>query len=241
MTVHQKDAALTRRQTVILKQAQETGFVTIEALAVQFGVSAQTVRRDIIALSNDGRLQRFHGGAGPVGAVESARLDYGAKRQLAQSEKAAVGRKAAERIPDGASLYLDVGTTIEACARELARRPGFRVFTNSMRAAMAFDPTEHQVYVLGGRMAGKDGSLIGDEVTRFLRDVQLDFALIACSAIDGDGRVMDFDLSKIAVKKAAIAAADSALLLATASKIGRTALGVIGETAHFDAVLTETS
>lgn len=239
MTLHRKDSPLTDRQSVILREVAESGYVTIEALAARFGVSAQTVRRDIIALSNTGRLQRFHGGAGPMGSTEAARLDYDAKREIGRPEKAVIGRRAAAMVPDGAAVYLDVGTTVEACARELARRRGFIVFTNSMRAAMLFDPQDHEVHVLGGRMAGRDGSLVGESVVDMLRAVRLDVALIACSAVDEAGRVMDFDLSKIAVKRAAMAASRRSLLLATRSKFGRSALGTLGELDGFDAVVTE--
>jgi len=180
-------------------------------------------------------------GAGPIGTAEAARLDYGAKREIGRPGKAVVGRKAAAMVPDGAALFLDVGTTIEACARELARRGGFTVFTNSMRAAILFDPQNHEVHVLGGRMAGRDGSLVGENVIETLRNVQLDVALIACSAVDDSGRVMDFDLAKIAVNRAAMAASRRSFLLATHSKFRRSALGRIGTLEDFHVIVTEDS
>lgn len=232
---------LSPRQSVVLNRVLSSGFVTIEALAEEFGVSAQTVRRDIIALSEQGLLQRFHGGAGPVEAMEAARLDHGAKREVARVEKQIVGERAAAAIPDGASVFLDVGTTIECCAARLALRPGFRIFTTSIRTAMLFDPDAHEVNVIGGRLSGRDGSLTGEEVILFLRDLQIDYALIACSAVDDSGRVMDFNTSKIAVKKAAMAAASTSYLLSTRSKFGRTAISTIAPLSRFEAVFTEDS
>lgn len=216
----------------------QSGFATIEALSERFGVSAQTVRRDIIALSDAGRLQRFHGGAGPVEGEEATRLDYSAKRQINRPEKGAIGKAAAALVPDRATVYLDVGTTVEACAGYLAQRRGFTIFTNSMPAAVKFDPAEHQVFVLGGRMAGRDGSLVGSDAVEMLRSVQLDYALIACSGIDPAGRVMDFDLEKIAIKKAAMASAGQSHLLATQSKFGRTALAMICERDRFASIVS---
>ena len=239
MTAIDPGSHLSRRQTAILDRVVAQGYVTIEALAAEFGVSAQTVRRDIIALSDSGRLQRFHGGAGPAEATEAARLDHMVKRDLARPAKIEVARRAAGLIPDGAALFLDVGTTLETCARELSRRDGFTIFTTSMRAAMAFDPARHAVHVLGGRMAGRDGSLVGEDTIRQLASIRLDVALIACSAVDETGRVMDFDLSKIAVKQAAMAASARSLLLSTRSKFNRTALGKVADLADFGAVVTE--
>jgi DeoR family transcriptional regulator, glycerol-3-phosphate regulon repressor len=239
MTVQHTAPPLSQRQSAILDRVMANGYVTIEALAVEFGVSAQTVRRDIIALSETGRVQRFHGGAGPADATEAARLDHAAKRELGKPAKTEVARKAAALIPDGAALFLDVGTTVETCARELARRDGFTIFTTSMRAAMAFDPNRHAVYVLGGRLAGKDGSLVGEDTVQKLASIHLDLALIACSAIDEAGRVMDFDLSKIAVKQAAMAASARSMLLSTRSKFGRTALGKVAHIDDFGVVVTD--
>ncbi|UWQ94551.1 DeoR/GlpR family DNA-binding transcription regulator [Rhodobacteraceae bacterium M385] len=239
MTNHDSNLTLSERRTNILETVEQSGFATIETLAERFRVSAQTVRRDIIALANAGRLQRFHGGAGPVDQAEAARLDYSAKRNIARPEKQIVGRRAAKLIPDGATLYLDVGTTIEACAVELAKRPSFTVFTNSMPAAMKFDPAHHQVHLLGGRMAGRDGSLVGAEIVDRLRNVLLDYALIACSAIDQDDRVMDFDVDKIAIKQAALQSARHPFLLATRSKFNRTALAVVASVEDFDQVISE--
>lgn len=225
------------RQQRILDLTEANGFVTIESLAEAFGVSAQTIRRDIIALAEAGRLQRFHGGAGPSGPVETLRLDHGQKERIGVEDKRLVAEAAAARIPDGASLYLDVGTTVEMTARAVSGREGLRVFTNSMRAALAFDPARHDVNVIGRRVAGKDGSLVGEETIVALQGLRLDFALIGCSAIDADGRVMDFNLSKIAVKKAAMAAAGRRLLLAQPDKFGRTALSTIAMVGEFDEII----
>jgi len=230
-------AAFSERQQQILSMTERFGFVTIESLAEEFGVSAQTVRRDIIALSDAGHLQRFHGGAGAIGASETLRLDHGHKQQLSVEDKVRVAQRAAALIPEGASLFLDVGTTMEMTAQALNERPGFRLFTNSMRAALAFDPLRHEVNVLGRRVAGRDGSLVGEEIMIALQGLRVDYALIACSGIDNEGRVMDFDLSKIAVKKVAMGAANRRFLLASPSKFGRTALSTIAMLSEFDQVI----
>ncbi len=229
--------ALSSRQERILGLTEKQGFVTIDNLARAFGVSAQTIRRDIIALSEAGRLQRFHGGAGPVDAQETLRLDHHQKTHISVEAKRKVAERTATVIPDGASVFIDVGTTMEFTAEALDRRSGLRVFTNSVRAALAFDPARHDVNVLGGRMSGRDGSLTGEEIIAALHGLHFDYALIACSGIEENGRVMDFDMSKIAVKKAAMAAARQSFLLATPSKFGRSALAMIAKLSEFNRVI----
>jgi DeoR family transcriptional regulator, glycerol-3-phosphate regulon repressor len=241
MTLKPPLSELSARQKRILETTEKRGFVTIERLAEEFDVSTQTVRRDIIFLSEAGHLQRFHGGAGAIGRSETLRLDHSRKEHLSVADKESVAEEAAKLISDGASLFLDVGTTAEFTARRLNNRNGLTVFTNSIRAALAFDPKRHHVTVLGGRMAGKDGSLVGEEIVMELNGLRIDYALIACSGVDAKGRVMDFDLSKIAVKKAAMIAASEKLLLATPNKFNRTALSTIAMLSEFDLVVDGTN
>lgn len=240
MTPDDQRTQLNARQNEILTRTEASGFVTIEGLAEEFGVSAQTVRRDIIFLSEAGLLQRFHGGAGVIGQSETLRLDHQHKSGIAVDDKVRVAEAAVALLAEGASVFMDVGTTIEMTATVLNRRPGFRIFTNSMRVALAFDPAQHDVNVLGRRVEGRDGSLVGEEIMLSLAALRVDYALIACSAVDNEGRVMDFDLSKVAVKKAAMTAAAKKFLLATPSKFGRTALSAFADLSDFDAVIDGT-
>lgn len=233
------DRPISERQREILSLAESQGFVTIENLAQRFQVSAQTVRRDIIALDEAGLLQRFHGGAGSNERVETMRLGHAHKKDLSPDAKRRIAERAAALVHDGATLFLDVGTTIEAAAEALNRRKGLRVFTNNLRAALQFEPALHDVHVLGGTLSGRDGSLTGGGVVTALSGLNLDFALIGCSGIEPSGRVMDFDLNKIEVKKTAMRIARTSLLLADASKLGRSALAEIAPRSAFREVIIE--
>ena len=247
------DPPLSERQEEILRRVEVRGFVTVDALAEAFGVSAQTVRRDIIALDAAGLLQRFHGGAGPGNASrapgdpshdgdEAFRLAHGRKRMLEVESKRIIAAKAAEMVPDGAALFLDVGTTVEAAAAALNARSGLQVFTNSMRAALRLDPSRHAVRVLGGRVSGTDGSLAGEEAVEMIARLDLDWAILACSAVSEGPlgpRAMDFDLGKIAVKRAAMAAAHRTALLVARAKFDRRGRVEIAPLSAFDRVCTE--
>ncbi len=247
------DPPLTERQEEILRRVEARGFVTVDALAEAFGVSAQTVRRDIIALDAAGLLQRFHGGAGsgdgtrapgdpaPEGD-EALRLAHGRKRVLEVESKRIIAARAADMVPDGAAVFLDVGTTVEAAAAALNARSGLQVFTHSMRAALRLDPARHAVRVLGGQVSGTDGSLAGEEVVEMLARLDLDWAFLGCSAVSEGPlgpRAMDFDMRKIAVKRAAMAAAHRTALLVARTKFDRRGRVEIAPLSAFDRVCTE--
>ena len=103
-----------RANARFLEAVRARGFATIESLAAHFDVSAQTVRRDIIQLDEQGLLKRFHGGAGAIEAP--GRYSYSQKKQLQSSAKARIGKTLANLVADDASVFLDVGTTVEAAA-----------------------------------------------------------------------------------------------------------------------------
>jgi DeoR family glycerol-3-phosphate regulon repressor len=79
------------------------------------------------------------------------------------------------------------------------------------------------VHVTGGLIQGPDGSLVGEDATAAIARFRLDWALIASSGFDPDGSAMDFDALKVGVKRAMIARARRAMLIADASKFARTA------------------
>lgn len=227
------------RQQRILAVVRARGFATIEALARELDVSAQTVRRDIIRLDEVKLLQRFHGGAGLRDSA--VRVGYAEKRVQAAEAKDRIGQRVAELVPDGTSVFLDVGTTAEAVARALGeRRRGLKIFTNGMAAArlLAEFPT-NEVFVLPGHVRGPDGSLTGEATVAAIGEFRADFAVVAVSGFDTDGAPMDFDLGKIAVKRAMAARARRTILAADSSKFERQATARIAPLAQFRTLVAE--
>jgi len=227
-----KQTGLSERQSRILEIVQGRGFATIEQLSAVFAVSAQTIRREVIRLDAARLLQRFHGGAGIAG--DSVRLGYRSKQEVAIGSKARVGRAVADLVPDGASIYLDVGTTVEAVATALVGRPLGMVWTNSMSAAAILGQSRQaEIYVTGGLVRGGDGSLVGDAATKALAPIAVDFAVIGCSGFAPDGSPTDFDPQKVAIKQAAIDNARAAIIAVDSSKFDRMAVMRIAPLSSF--------
>ncbi|TMV66868.1 DeoR/GlpR transcriptional regulator, partial [Thioclava sp. BHET1] len=99
------------RHAEILKLAREQGKVVVEDLASHFGVTLQTIRRDLAELCDSRQLTRVYGGAVLSSGV--ANIGYEERRALYSEEKERIGRLCAEAIPDDASLFLNIGTTTE--------------------------------------------------------------------------------------------------------------------------------
>lgn len=139
----------TFRQPEILEIARAEGKVVVEDLAERFGVTVQTIRRDLTELADAGRLERVHGGAVLPSGVSN--IGYEDRRGLNEEAKRAIARACAREIPDGASIFLNIGTSTEAVARELLSHRDLMAVTNNMNVANILVANPHcEIVVAGG-------------------------------------------------------------------------------------------
>ena len=231
--------SLSPRQSDILDLARQTGRVSVDDLATGFGVTVQTIRRDLGDLCDAGLLARTHGGAMlPSGVTNIA---YAERRRLSAAAKEAIGRAAAALIAPGASLFLNIGTTTEAVARALIDTPNLMVVTNNINVAqiMGAHPSA-EVIVTGGRLRRADGGLTGDMAVETIRQFKVDVAVIGGSALDQEGDILDFDPDEVRVSRAIVSQARAAMLVADGGKLARTAPVRIANLRDLDRWVTDT-
>lgn len=226
------------RQSEILAMARATGRVAVEDLAQRFGVTVQTIRRDLEVLCGAGQLDRVHGGALARGGV--ANIEYGQRARMNAAAKAAIAKACAAAIPDNSSVVLNLGTTTEAVARGLLHHRNLTVVTNNMNVAniLAANPG-CEVIVAGGALRRSDGGLVGALTVQMFQQFKVDIAVIGASAVDGDGDLLDYDLSEVRVSKAILETAREAWLVADASKFRRVAPVRLASLGDLGAVFTD--
>jgi len=226
------------RQAEIVQLARDNGRVLVEELALRFDVTPQTIRKDLNDLCNMRLLSRVHGGALFPSGVEN--VQYEARRKIAAAEKEAIGRAAADLIPEGASLFVNIGTTTEAVANALIDRKGLMVITNNINVAnrMRSFP-EAEVVIAGGVVRSSDGGIVGEAAVDFIRQFKVDYAVIGVSAIDPDGALLDFDYREVKVAQAIIANTRHVILVADSTKFERTAPVRIGHLSQVNTFITD--
>ena len=227
------------RQAGVLDTVRELGTVTVEALAERFGVTLQTVRRDVKLLSDAGLLARFHGGVRlPASTTEN--IAYRARQQLNEDAKRRIARAVARQVPDGCSLILNIGTTTEAIARELLGHHGLRVITNNLNvAAILSDNTDCELIVAGGLVRSRDRGITGEATVEFIAQFRVDIGLIGISGIEADGTLRDFDYREVKVAQAIIRASRQVWLAADHSKFNRPAMVEVGRLDQVDSLFTD--
>jgi DeoR family transcriptional regulator, glycerol-3-phosphate regulon repressor len=216
--------AINPRQLAILQAVREQGSVKTDTLAEQFGITLQTARRDIQRLTEAGELERFHGGV--RAANSSTRNTTYTERQRTQAQaKQDIARLVAATIPDGASLFMNIGTTVEAVASELLHHHGLRVVTNNLHVARILAANPHcEVVVTGGTVRHEDLGVVGEAALGFIRQFKVDIGLIGISGIDEDGTLRDYDMREVMVARAIVEQSRQIWLVADHSKFGRPAM-----------------
>lgn len=130
----------TQRHDAIIELVRLQGYVSTEELVEHFEVSPQTIRRDLNDLAEQNKIQRHHGGAAlPSSSVNAA---YHDRKIMWSDEKARIAQHVASQIPDGATLFIDIGTTPEAVAHALVNHKNLRVVTNNLNVATLLMPKE---------------------------------------------------------------------------------------------------
>lgn len=228
----------TFRHSEILDIARREGKVTVEGLAEHFGVTLQTIRRDLTDLADDGRLERVHGGA--VLPSGTTNIGYEERRSLNPSAKAAIARACAARIPNDISLFLNIGTSTEAVAQELVQHQNLMVVTNNMNVAniLVANPA-CEIIVTGGNLRRSDGGLVGNLATETIRKFKFDLAVIGCSALDHEGDLLDFDIQEVSVSQAILRQSRKTFLVADQTKFARKAPARIASLADLDMFFTD--
>ncbi len=227
------------RQADLLDEVRARGSITVEALAERFGVTLQTVRRDVKLLADEGLLARFHGGV-RVPASTTENIAYRQRQQLNANAKQRIARAVAKAVPEGCSLILNIGTTTEAVARELLRHKGLRVITNNLNvAAILSDNPDCEVIVAGGVVRSRDRGIVGEATVDFITQFKVDIGLIGISAIESDGTLRDFDYREVKVAKAIIEHSREVWLAVDHSKFNRPAMVELARLDQIDALFTD--
>lgn len=229
---------LTIRKPEILAMARRNGKVTVDGLVEHFGVTPQTIRRDLTELAEAGELERVHGGA--ILPSSTVNIAYHERQVLHRASKVDIARSCARQIPNDCAIFLNIGTTTEAVATELLNHQGLLVVTNNINIANILSAsTQINVIVTGGQLRRSDGGLIGDLAQNTINQFRFDYAVIGCSALRQNGDLMDFDVQEVSVSKTIIRQSDHVMLVADHSKFDRKAPAFVASMKNIATVITD--
>ena len=235
-------ALLPGRQQDILRRALTLKVVRVKDLAAEFGVHEMTVRRDLDALCEAGKLSRVHGGARLLDQT-SQELSHQLRAGQNVDAKERIARAALELIQDGDTVALDASTTCLALARLLPSLHGngrqVQAIACSLDAANALAAGGVPFLMVGGNFHAPARSFVGAFFMDTMQRLHPDRVFFSAKAYTPDTGFTDPHLPEVGAKQALVRSGGSAVALLDSSKFGRRALATIATHANVDVVVTD--
>jgi DeoR/GlpR family transcriptional regulator of sugar metabolism len=226
---------------MIAELLRDEGEASIALLAVQFGTSEMTIRRDLDQLESDGLARRARGGAI---SVQSRSFEPPILQRASQSAlaKAAIGRAAALTLREDETVFLDVGTTTHALAKAIPDDLPITAITSSLLIAMELSTKPAvRTIVTGGVIRHGEMSLIGARAQHAFEDLNCDAVFMGVAGISETKGLCEYNLDDAEVKRSAIASGRRVIVLADESKVGRVALVTFATLRSVDLLITNAS
>jgi len=225
----------TRQSELAARLSNGQQIVAADA-AKEYGVSVDTIRRDILALEADGKAQRVRGGAVPMAppvAPLHIRLTEGAP--LRQS----LIKAAVEEVGDAQTLLVDGGRTTLCVVENLPAQEGRLVITPSPWVAITCQSKGIAVFLLGGMLRPQGGIATGEVALNRVAGVSADIAILGACGLDKRFGLSSDDHDEAQMKQAMHEAAKRTIVVTEGSKVGRRARHRTLALAEIDAVISD--
>lgn len=217
----------THRKQAILAALKRDGQVVAKTLSESFGVSEDTLRRDLRELAAEGLLQRVHGGALPASAAVG---DMVQRQDIGTDAKRAIATRAASMILPGQVVILDGGTTCVQLARCLPPALAITVVTHS--PSIAVELAAHprvEVLLIGGRLFKHSMVAVGASAVEAMAHIRADVYFMGVTGVHPTAGLSTGDLEEAYVKRALAARAAEVVVLASSEKLGAASPYVIAD------------
>lgn len=188
------------------------------ALAIEFDISEDAIRRDLRALAAAGLCRRVYGGALPLasGIVPlTDRVGSGVER------KRALARAAMPLVAPGSFVFLDNGSTSLAIAEELPRDSDLIVATSSIEIAATLAARgDVQIHMVGGEVDSVIGGSVDGIALEGVARLNIDTCFLGVCTLSDDSGISAFDAADATFKRALVARSRRTLILVANEKIG---------------------
>ena len=192
------------RYTTILDALKEKKSMTVAEFTEITGASESTIRRDLIALDDMGKIKRFHGGAK---AIEHEYITneapVSAKAQLNVEEKSAIAKYAATMINDEDFIFIDAGTSTELMIDYIGETNATFV-TNGIAHAKRLLKKNLRTYMIGGLVKPITEAIIGAEAVNSMKKFNFTKCFLGTNGIHMDYGFTTVDVEEAMVKMEAV-------------------------------------
>lgn len=227
------------RRQLILDRLQGEKKVVVSELSECFGVSEETIRRDLDKFEKQGLVTKGYGGA-VLKKDNKADMPFNIRKKKNMQGKKAIGDILAGLIADGEHIILDPSTTAVSIIKALRSKENLTIITNSIEVLVELaGDSEWNVISTGGNLLGNYLALLGSKAVENIASYHVDKAIISCKGIDMEGGITDANELFSHVKKTMLKSADQKILAVDYTKFEIIAFSKICDLVDIDIVVTD--
>lgn len=225
------------RRNQIVKLINAQGTVSNEELIKRFGISIETVRRDLSFLEKKGAIERVYGGAVKKTFL-SIEPSYEQRELKNAEEKIAIAEAAETFIEPNDTVFFDLGTSVLCLAQRVEREKQITAFTNALRTAVVLSEHGCRVVLPGGELRKGELSLSGSLTKENIEHFNFDKVFVGVAGVTKDG-ITDFIIDEANIRGEIIKNARQVIVLADHSKFGIRAMCKVCAIKDVDVLITD--
>jgi DeoR/GlpR family transcriptional regulator of sugar metabolism len=227
------------RRQLILDKLQEDKKVIVSELSELFGVSEETIRRDLDKFEKQGIVNKGYGGA-VLKEDNKSDMPFNIRRKKNMQGKRVIGDILEQLIRDGESIMVDPSTTAVSITKALRSKKNLTIITNSIEVLVELaGDSEWDVISTGGNLLGDYLALVGTKAIENISSYHVDKAIISCKGINMLSGITDANELFSHVKRTMLKSADQRILAVDYTKFEITAFSQICDMAEIDIVVTD--
>ena len=226
------------RREALVSHLRTQGSTSVADLPRLFGVSIETIRRDLRLLESTGRIRRSYGrvAAADSGSFESSR-EFRVSHLVDEKER--IARAAVEHLGTAETVFLDEGFHPLLVGRALPADRDLTIVTASLPTAIELaERPRTQVVVIGGRIRPITLAAVERWATRMLREMEPDLAIVGANGVNEEGWLTTPHASVAEVKETVLATAHRAVFVGSHTKFGHSTFARFGHVRHLERVIT---
>ena len=197
--------------------------VSLEELSTQFSVSMNTIRRDVMELLSRGNIRKVYGGVSST--LINRPVGFSVRAQKNSRAKQIIGRLASQLVSDGASIFLDSGSTTPYIRQHIGEKNGVTVITHSLTALYAASSLSNlNIIALGGIYAPATSSFTGISTLDALSRLSIQTIFISATGVSIENGLTNSTYLEAEIKRSVVQRGNRVVLMADQSKFGHSAV-----------------
>ncbi len=208
------------RHNKILDILEKRSSASVHYLAQALYVSEPTIRRDLAALQEQGKIRRTFGGA-VLSDMINKEVPFALREHENRRAKDAIARMALQQIRDGQIIFLDASSTVSYLTPYLASFSDLTVITNSPKTSLKLAELKIRSLSTGGLLLENSIAFVGAHAENFVRNFNADIFFFSCRGITEAGQLTDSSMEESQLRRIMMEHAKKKFFLCTSNKIGR--------------------